>query len=245
MVKDDASDEDKAKARADFSECMRLKTLEATQAAADKLAQERLDQALKLAAETVASINAATQAGTVKDGAGGGGVDPQTAAVLSDAVIKIAGGASIDESLMFCIAYLSEPKIATEVETAIAGVGSAQVNASGAKDALGMRTVPMSTVEMCNTVIQTRATLDNQRLLVSASNVLPYQKTSPNDALAQFLAPGTADGAARLVAVRAALKSLGSASDAAAVLRLTTGVDEALQQAVLGWLKVRYPDAFK
>jgi len=125
------------------------------------------------------------------------------------------------------------------------GVGSAQVNASGAKDALGMRTVPMSTVEMCNTVIQTRATLDNQRLLVSASNVLPYQKTSPNDALAQFLAPGTADGAARLVAVRAALKSLGSASDAAAVLRLTTGVDEALQQAVLGWLKVRYPDAFK
>jgi hypothetical protein len=110
VVKDDASDEDKAKASADFSECMRLKTLEATQAAADKLAQERLDQALKLAAETVTSINAATQAGTVKDGAGGGGVDPQTAAVLSAAVVRIATNASIDESLMFCIGYLADLK---------------------------------------------------------------------------------------------------------------------------------------
>lgn len=245
VVKDDASDADKAKAQDEFAECMRLKTLEATQAAADKLAQERLDQALKLAAETVTSINAATRAVPVKDGAGGGGVDPQTAAVLSDAVIKIAGGASIDESLMFCIAYLSEPKIATEVEAAIASVAKAQVNPAPAKDATGMRTVPLSTVEMCNEVIHQRAMLDNDRLLVSASDVISHNQTSATDELARFLAPGAADGTARVAAVRDALKSLGFASNPAAVVRLTTGVDEARLAAVLRSLKVRYPDAFK
>lgn len=253
VIKDGASDDDKAKATADFAECMKLKTLEATQAAADKAAQERLDQALKLAAEMVTSINAATQAGASNAGAGGGKLDPQTAAVLGEAVFKIARDASIDESLMFCVAYLSEPKVATEVESAIQGAradadkarlgANAQATAADAK--ADAKTVPMSTVEMCNTIIMMRATLDNQRLLVDARNVISYHPGPATDALEQFLKSGTAEETARLGQVREALKSLGSANDAAAVVRLTTGQNESLQQAVLAVLRARHPEAFK
>ena len=98
-------------ARTNYSTCMVAKTTSATRSAENKVAQDRLDQALKLAADTVTTLNASSQTGTNSSGLGGTAADSTSIAAVAKVVETITLRSGVNESLMFCIGYLTAADI--------------------------------------------------------------------------------------------------------------------------------------
>lgn len=98
--------DDAEEARASHSACMIAKANVGVKEAENKVAQERLDAALKIVGEAATAISASTSAGVNSPG-GGERTDPATMIAVANAVQTIALSPGINEPLMFCLAYLS------------------------------------------------------------------------------------------------------------------------------------------
>ena len=96
-----------------------------------------------MAADTVTSITAANQKGDSSSGAGGGAISEAALVPVSMAITEIVKNTGIDETLMFCIGYLSNTK----------------------KDELSLYITPK-----CLDIIERRAALDNNIVVSSFSN---------------------------------------------------------------------------
>ena len=199
-----------AQLEADFQNCLQAKIVLSAKNAANKQAQERLDQALKIGGDLVSAIGAATSSGAVNAGGGGGAPNEAGISAIASAVVEISTKANIDESLMFCIGYLSDIKSDTSEST---------------------RTT-------CNNILAQRAEVDRNYLAESlGQNETIYRSPAPSGDLGAYLNSGSSKGRRqKLMRLQRYLKSLGLASDAKAIINLTSGVMPELAKSALIFL---------
>jgi hypothetical protein len=184
-------------ADSDWASCVAAKSSKAQAEADKKAAQSRLDKMLDMASDLTNRINSQTLAGTNESEAFSARVLGEAAIIaVANAVAEIAKTPSLDEPLMFCIAYLSTKEIK-------------EVNA---------------VISTCIGIIQERATQDLKSRL--GASPAPFTQDAAGKKISNYLndPQETTERQRRMGLVRKAAHNLGMSDDPLDIINfLATG----------------------
>lgn len=205
----------------DIAKCA---ALQATLAGAEeelKKAQGGLDDVVKLAKDISSSALASTTGGT--NSTGGitqADISAANLAAVSQAIVAISNAATINEPLMFCIAFLSDP-----AETTL-----------GRIDADSQKLVINSCLEM----IKQQQALDN----VATMQMVSFRSGVKESKIAAYLSPGLAPTIRkkRMALVQQAALNASLDASAAGIIKLLADGPEDDRQKVIDQLKILEKD---
>ncbi len=208
----------------DSQDLAKCTALQATLTGAEedlKKAQGGLDDVVKLAKDLSSSALASTAGGT--NSTGGitqAEIGSANLAAVSQAIVAISNAATINEPLMFCIAFLSDP-----AETTL-----------GRIDPNSQKQVINSCLEM----IKQQQALDN----VASIQMASFRPSAKESKLAAYLSPGLTSAVRkkRLAMAQQAAVSAGLDGSSAGIIRLLAEGPEDARQKVIDQLKILEKD---
>jgi hypothetical protein len=194
---------------------------------AAKAAGERHAQLIELAkARAADSATASTETGTSSGGSVGTQGSPPTGpdlARVSAAVVEIANAPQLDETLMFCVAYMTD---------------QAKIKDTTLPPAV------QQTLNMCRRIMERRAAIDNSIVTGAAFDRASVGTSADAISLQDYVATAASDTekTRRLGLIATAMSQLGMSGSAIDAAAMITGSDANAQTRIANRLRALEPD---